>query len=129
MQVCASFTPGALARLLLLIVLGVAGYAASQLGPAWFGLLSGRETAALRKEAAILFVDGLLIVYPMALLSSVLGAVLLTFLWLCVLDCRRRDDVRTSSRSSLQARLLLLCFSTLVSLARSRRVRPCGGRG
>ena len=45
-------TPGHLARLLLLIVLGVAGYAAFQLGPAWFGLLSGRRDGGMRKEAA-----------------------------------------------------------------------------
>ncbi len=111
------FTPRRVIGLLMLIALGVGGYAASQLGPVWFGFLSGRETAALRRQAVTLFVDGLLIVYPLALLVSAVGAVLLIYLGVRSRSRRRSDDVRTSSRSSLQARLLLLCFSTLVSLA------------
>ena len=112
-----SFTPRRVIALLLLIALGVGGYAASQLGPAWFGSLSGRETAALRKQSAILFVDGMLIAYPLAVLASVLGAVVLTYLGVRRRSQRRPDGSRPAQRNPLQMRLLLLCFSTLLSLA------------
>ena len=48
--------------------------------PACAGLvpiLSGRETAALRRQAAVLFIDVLLIAYPLAILASILGTVVL----------------------------------------------------
>jgi hypothetical protein len=110
-------TPARMVRLLLLVALGVAGYATFQLAPGWLQLLPGRETALLRRQSATLFVDALLIAYPLALVGSALGAVLLTCLRMRARSRRRREGFRTSSRSPLQARLLLLCSSTLLSLA------------
>ncbi len=109
------FTWGRVIRLGLLVVLCVAGYAAFQLVPGWFRFLAGRETAVLRRNVAILFVDTLLIAYPLTLLAAVVGAIVLFFLLTRARSRRRRNpDLPTSL---LPARLLLLCCSTLLALA------------
>ncbi len=122
-------TPARMLRLLLLVVLGVGGYAAFQLGPGWLRFLSGRETAALRKQAAKLFVDGLLIAYPLALLASAAGAVALCYLG-CAIDLAGGQTARVQR---LEARCGRGCFCFAVRRCsgsqRSRPGRPCGGRG
>ena len=91
----------------LLVALGVGGYTAYQLGPGYL-LLSDRQAAALRRQAGVFFVDVLLILYPLALVASLLGAVVLIGVLI---------RTRASSRKRWQPRLLLLCVSTLMSLA------------
>ena len=60
-------------RSLLLIALGVAGYAAFQLVPGWIQAVSGRETVLLRRQAGVFFVDALLIAYPLTLIVALFG--------------------------------------------------------
>jgi tetratricopeptide (TPR) repeat protein len=110
------FTLARLVRLLPLIALGVGGYAALQLAPGWFGMLMSQPPAALRRPAVLLFIDVLLIVYPLAILASILGTVVLVWLRLRARSHRKHVGAQRSSRSQLQARLLLLCVSTLLSL-------------
>ena len=86
--------PRASSDLVSLIALGVGGYAAYQLVPGWFELLSRRETAALRRQAAVLFIDVLLIAYPLAILASMLGTVVL----ICLL-ARARSHQRRARRA------------------------------
>jgi tetratricopeptide (TPR) repeat protein len=99
-----------------LVILGVGGYAAYQLVPG-IPLLSPRQAAALRRIAGGMFVDALLIAYPLTLLTSILGTVVLT----CLFVWRRRQEnlagARTPSKNRWQSRLLLLCVSTILSLA------------
>ncbi len=110
------FTWGRAIRLGLFVVLCVAGYAAFQLVPGWFRFLAGRETAVLRRNVAILFVDTLLIAYPLTLLSALVGALVLVFLLIRARSRRRRRDPNLPT-TLLHARLLLLCCSTLFGLA------------
>ena len=105
-------------RLLLFIALGVAGYAAYQLVPGWIQAVSGRETMRLRRQAGVFFVDALLIAYPLTLIVACSGALVV----LVSLRVRARSRGQRLARpygrkSSLQARLLLLCCSTLLALA------------
>ena len=109
-------TPARMLRLIALIALGVAGYVAYQLGPAWLGVLLGDDTAALRKQAGLYFVDIMLFAYPLALSASTLGTIVLVFL---IFRARSRSAPRGFSgdaRKSLQPRLLLLCVASLLSL-------------
>lgn len=55
-------------------------YAAYQLLPVWFPSLSGPRAEALRRRAVMPFVDALLIAYPVAVVVSALGAVILVYL-------------------------------------------------
>ncbi len=103
-------------RLLLFIALGVAGYAAFQLVPGWIQVVSGRETALLRRQAAIFFVDALLIAYPLTLIVAFLGALVLVALRARTRSARQRSARPDGRKSFLQARLLLLCCSTLLAL-------------
>jgi hypothetical protein len=111
-----AFTFARTVRMATLVILGVGGYAAYQLAPG-FQLLSARQAAPLRRIAGVMFVDALLIAYPLALLASILGTVVLS----CLIVSRRRQEDRGGARASpkhgLQARLLLLCVSTILSLA------------
>jgi tetratricopeptide (TPR) repeat protein len=111
------FTLVRMIRLVLVVALGVAGYALLELAPDWFRALSGRETSALRRNAAIVFVDALLIAYPVTLFAAVLGAMILLFLRVRAQSHSRRRGYRDLSKNLLQARLLLLCCSTLLGLA------------
>src|SRR5262245_128833 len=111
------FTLARVGRLVLLIALGVGGYALFLIAPAWFRILSGDQMAALRRQAGVLFVDAVLIAYPLALLASVLGAVVLIVLRMRAHSHSDHGGAQASSKSRLQARLLLLCVSTLLSLA------------
>jgi hypothetical protein len=111
------FTRVRMIRLALLVALGVAGYALYQLAPAWFESFSGRETALLRRNAAILFVDALLIAYPLTLFAAVSGAVVLVFLRLRARSLSHRRRSPGLAKTLWQARLLLLCCSTLLGLA------------
>ena len=70
-----SFSPVRIAKLVLLIVLGLGGYAAFQLAPAWFQFATGSSAASLRRQAGVLFVDVLLIAYPLALVISIVGTI------------------------------------------------------
>ena len=103
-------------RLLLLIVLGVAGYAAMQLVPGWIQAVSGRETELLRRQAGVFFVDALLIAYPLTLIAALLGAVVLVALRLGTRSERQRFARPDGRKSVLHARLLLLFCSTLLAL-------------
>ncbi len=103
------FRPVRIAKLVLLIVLGVGGYAAFQLAPAWLQFVSGSSTAPLRRQAGVLFVDALLIAYPLALVASIVGTIVLVCLQV-------RARAARAAGSLLRARLLLLCGSILLSL-------------
>ncbi len=103
-------------RLTLFVALGVAGYAAFQLVPGWLQFISSRETALLRKQAGLFFVDALLIAYPLAVVLSVTGTAALVYLKMRARTGRQRRNNLASSKSLLRARLLLLCVSTMLSL-------------
>jgi tetratricopeptide (TPR) repeat protein len=112
------FSLARVVRLASLIALGVGGYAAYQLLPSWSQILSSREAAAVRRHAGVLFVDVLLIAYPLAILASILGTVVLVCLRVRARSHGgRRKAEPARSKSQLQARLLLLCVSTMLSLA------------
>jgi tetratricopeptide (TPR) repeat protein len=102
--------------LALLVALGVAGYAAFQLVPGWLQFISSRETALLRRQAGLFFVDALLIAYPLAAVLSAAGTAVLVFLTVRAGSGRQRRNDPASSKSLLPARLLLLCVSTMLSL-------------
>jgi tetratricopeptide (TPR) repeat protein len=104
-------------RLVLVAALCVAGYALFELAPAWSQSLSGRETALLRRQSATLFINTLSIVYPLTLLASVAGALVLVYLRVRARSLSRRRRYPDLAKNRLQARLLLLCCSTLLSLA------------
>ena len=89
----------------------------SSLRPGGSELLSRRETAALRRQAAVLFIDVLLIAYPLAILASMLGTVVLIWLLVRARSHQHREGAQGSPKSPLRARLLLLCVSTMLSLA------------
>jgi tetratricopeptide (TPR) repeat protein len=111
------FTLARVVRLVSLIALGVGGYAAYQLAPGWSRSLSSRQTDALGRQAAVLFIDVLLLAYPLAILASTLGVVVLICLRVRARSHERRAGAQRSSGSQLHARLLLLCVSTILSLA------------
>ena len=111
------FTPRRAIRFLLFIALGVAAYAAFELVPEWIQAVSGRETARLFRQAGVFFVDALLIAYPLTLIVALLGAVVLVALRARARSRRRRFAHADRLKSPLQARLLLLCCSTLLALA------------
>ena len=101
----------------LLVAIALAGYAFFQLTPVWFQNPTAREKAQMRRQAATLFVDVLLIAYPVTLCAAVLGASVLMYLKVRARtsSIRRRDpDV---PKILWQSRLLLLCCSTLLGLA------------
>jgi tetratricopeptide (TPR) repeat protein len=112
-----AITPARVIRLMLLVALGVGGYAAFQLAPGWFRFLSGRETLVFRRQAGIFFVNALSIAYPLVLLASVLGILVLVSLRMRARSLGVRLEHPGSPKSQLQARLFLLCFSSLLSLA------------
>jgi tetratricopeptide (TPR) repeat protein len=112
------YTPRRLFRLLLLAVLGVAGYVAFQVVPGWIQVVNySREMALLRRQAGVFFVDALLIAYPVTLIVALLGAVVLVFLRTLARSRGQRHARPDGPGSLLQARLLLLCCSTLLALA------------
>ena len=100
-------------RIILLVAIGVGGYVAYRLGPGWFRILYSREMASLRGQAATLFVDILLIAYPLALLVSISGTIVLTY-WrlrarsLCA-DRTRRQRVEIPCRRDCCCFLLRSC--------------------
>ena len=99
------------AWLLALVVLGVAGFVAFAIVPPWIGILLSNVERPLRRRTALAFLDGLPVVYALALISAIIGTSVLVYL-------RFRARARGFSvlASSLQARLLLLCASVLLSL-------------
>ncbi len=103
-------------RLTMLVALGVAGYAAFQLVPGWLQFISGRETALLRRQAGLFFVDALLIAYPWAAVLSASGTAVLVFRRVRARSRRQPRNDPASWKSLLPARLLLLCVSTMLSL-------------
>jgi hypothetical protein len=96
-------------RLVLLVVAGVSGYVVWALVPSWLRFPRGAQARALQRQAAILFLDGLLVAYGPALIVAVVGTLVLASL-------RVRARGTTASRSRLnQARFLLLSISVLLS--------------
>ena len=104
-------------RLILLVALGVGGYAAYQLVPAWLGFLVGSDSDPLRKWAGLHFVEAMLFAYPLALAASTLGTVVLVFVIVRSRSRARRGGFSAAVGTSLRARLLVLCLSSLLSLA------------
>jgi len=100
------------AWLFTLVMTGVFGYTVFELVRHWLGFFLGADTRPLRREAALDFVNGLLVAYVLALIAAVMGTAVLVYLRL---RSRSRGTAVPASRS-LQARLLLLCVSVLVSL-------------
>jgi len=100
------------AWLFALVALGALGYVAIELVPAALGLLLDADTRPLRREAALAFMNGLLVAYVLALIPAVPGTAVLAYLrlrsWL-------RGAAVPASRS-LRTRLLLLCVSVLLGL-------------
>ena len=88
-------------RLTLLVALGVGGYAAFQLVPGWLQFISGRETALLRRQAGLFFVDALLIAYPWAAVLSASGTAVLVFL-----RCASPIEAATAKRSGFMEKPL-----------------------
>ncbi|MFI5457832.1 MAG: hypothetical protein ACHRXM_20520 [Isosphaerales bacterium] len=100
------------AWLFTLVMMGVFGYTAFELVPPWLGFFLGADRRPLRREAALAFVNGLLVAYVVALIAAVMGTAVLVYLWL---QSRSRGAAVPASYS-LQARQLLLCVSVLLSL-------------
>jgi hypothetical protein len=85
-----------------LVVLGVSGYVALDLLPPWLRYLQGADAHWLSRQAAITFLDGLLIAYGPVVLAATGATLVLAFL-------RSRGPL-----SPLRAKLLLLSVSVLV---------------
>jgi hypothetical protein len=122
------FTWGRAIRLGLFVVLCVAGYAAFQLVPGWLRFLAGRETAVLRRNVAILFVDTLLIAYPLTLLSALVGALVLVFL-LIRARSRRRRAIRICRRPYCTRACFCSAVQPCLGSPSLRPVPLLGGRG
>ena len=92
--------------LVLLVVAGVCAYLVWALPPPWLRFRRGAWTRALERQAAIVFLDGLLVVYGPALIVAVVGT-------LSLLGLRLR--ARHSLTRLTQSRFLLLGLSVLLS--------------
>jgi tetratricopeptide (TPR) repeat protein len=94
-----------------LIILIVAAFVAVTILPPWIETLLSAFDRPLRRRVTLAFLDAFPILYAIALISSAGGGALLLF-------ARLRARARGVRRSSpIQAKLLLLCASVLVSLA------------
>jgi hypothetical protein len=87
-------------------VLGVVGYVTFDLLPPWLRHLQDADARWLERQAAIAFLDGLLIAYGLALVVAMVGTLVLAFPW------RRSPGLRSRSR----ARLLLLSLAAIISV-------------
>ncbi len=100
-------------RMIVLVALGLVGFVGYELVPALIGLGLGNNTRSLRRQAALAFMNGLLIAYVVTLVAAIVGTAVLFYL---LVRSRKRGKPVAASRR-LQLRLLLLCASTLLSLA------------
>jgi tetratricopeptide (TPR) repeat protein len=96
-------------RMVVLVVAGVCGYVVWALAPASLRFAGDDRARVWQRQAAMFFLDGLLIAYGPALIVTVLGTVVLAGLRL-----RARGSAANRSRLA-QARLLLLSVSILLS--------------
>jgi hypothetical protein len=93
------------ARLVLLFVAGFVGVATL---PPWIGALLGALDRPLRRQMTLVFLDALTLSYILSLVTSITATSVLILL--------RARGVRVAA-SPLQAKLLLLSTSVLISLA------------
>jgi len=103
------------AWLFALATTGVLAYVALELVPAWLGLLLDADTRPLRREAALAFMNGLLVAYVLALIAVVPGTAVLAYVRLRSRSRSRSQGAAVPASYTLQARLLLLCVSVLLS--------------
>jgi hypothetical protein len=83
-------------------ILGVVAYVLAAISPTWFWNLQGADPRWLRRQAAVAFLDGFLVIYGLALIAAVGGTIFVA--------CRRWRGPLTP----LVARLLLLSVSILL---------------
>jgi hypothetical protein len=98
-------------RLAALVVLVVAGFVGGAIVPLWIRTLLGSVNRAVRRQATTAFLDVLLVLYVVSLISSIALASVLVYFRL-----RGRARCVSAPASRLQAKLLLLSTSVLVSL-------------
>jgi tetratricopeptide (TPR) repeat protein len=93
----------------ILIAVGVLCAVSWMLGPSWLGIVQGEVPDELRRRVAIVYLDGLLVAYALAMVASVavIGAVV-------VMRLRSRGD--TPARRRRQARWLAIGVMVLLSL-------------
>jgi hypothetical protein len=100
------------AWLVTLAILGVVGFIGVEIGPLWLRLSLSTDWRSIGRQTALAFVNGLMVAYVPALIGTVVGTAILAYLRLRSLS---RGFSVAASRP-LQARLLLLCASALLSL-------------